>query len=476
MSSAGPGGSRDALTVHRAVCAGERRSVRPLAAASRKPCTRVPPHWASSEEAVMQYAPARLPGTPPGGLTAGIDWASADHAVCVVGAAGVVAGRFGVEHPAGGLRALVSRLAGAGVREAAIERGDGPVVDALLEAGVTVVVITPRQVKNLRARYGAARNKDDRFDAFVLADVLRTDRARLRPLIPDSPATTTLRQACRARQDLVRHRVAVGNQLRAHLLCAFPGMVGLFSRLDSAVSLAFLARFDCQDRAGWLSEKRLAAWLDSAGYSGRTSPAELSRRLRSAPRGATGQHGAASAQVTPRPGRRVRQSQHPDQGPGNPDRRPARRARRRPRLHLAAPLGHRARRPAARRDRRLPGPVPRPPGADLPGRGRAVHPPVRQAQGRHLPLGGQQAAARRGLRLRRRLPPRQPLGRKDLQRRDRPRQRPPPRDTDPRPRLALRDLAVLAKRRLLRPGPPPRPPATTGPPRHRRRASRLTGK
>jgi len=246
----------------------------------------------------MQYVPARLPGTPPGGLTAGIDWASADHAVCVVGAAGVVAGRFGVEHSAEGLRALVSRLARAGVREAAIERGDGPVVDALLEAGVTVVVITPRQVKNLRARYGAAGNKDDRFDAFVLADVLRTDRARLRPLIPDSPATTTLRQACRARQDLVRHRVAVGNQLRAHLLCAFPGMVGLFSRLDSAVSLAFLARFDCQDRADWLSEKRLAAWLDSAGYSGRTSPAELSRRLRSAPRGATGQHGAASAQVT----------------------------------------------------------------------------------------------------------------------------------------------------------------------------------
>ena len=62
--------------------------------------------------------------------------------------------------------------------------------------------------------------------ACVLADVLRTGRARLRPLIPDSPATVTLRQACRARKDLVRHRVAVGNQLRAHLLCAFPGAVG----------------------------------------------------------------------------------------------------------------------------------------------------------------------------------------------------------------------------------------------------------
>ena len=180
----------------------------------------------------------------------------------------------------------------------AIERGDGPVVDALLEAGVTVVVITPRQIKNLRSRYGSAGNKDDRFDAYVLADVLRTDRARLRPLIPDSPATVTLRQACRARQDLVRHRVAVTNQLRAHLLSAFPGMVGLFSRLDSAISLAFLARFDCQDRAGWLSQKRLAAWLKGAGYSGRTDPADLYQRLTSAPRGATGEAGAASAQVT----------------------------------------------------------------------------------------------------------------------------------------------------------------------------------
>src|SRR5256884_9288542 len=111
--------------------------------------------------------------------------------------------------------------------------------------------------------------------AYVLADVLRTDRARLRPLIPDSPATVTLRQACRARQDLVRHRVAVGNQLRAHLLAAFPGMVGLFCRLDSAISLAVLARFGCPDRADWLSVKRLAAWLRGAGYSGRTDPAAL---------------------------------------------------------------------------------------------------------------------------------------------------------------------------------------------------------
>jgi len=142
-------------------------------------------------------------------------------------------------------------------------------------AGVTVVVITPRQVRNLRSRYGSAGTKDDRFDAYVLADVLRTGRARLRPLIPDRPETVLLGQARRARKDLVRHRVAVTHQLRAHLLIVLPGAVGLLSRLDSVISLAFLSRFASQDRADWLSEKRLAAWLKAAGYCGRTSPAEL---------------------------------------------------------------------------------------------------------------------------------------------------------------------------------------------------------
>ena len=47
----------------------------------------------------------------------------------------------------------------------AIERPDGPVVNGLLDAGITVVVISPNQLKNLRGRYGSAGNKDDRFDA-----------------------------------------------------------------------------------------------------------------------------------------------------------------------------------------------------------------------------------------------------------------------------------------------------------------------
>ena len=240
----------------------------------------------------MKSARNTLPTEPANGLTCGIDWACDDHAVSIVDAKGREITRKTIGHNAVGLRDLLTTLQRAGVSEVAIERPDGPVVHALLDAGITVVVISPNQLKNLRGRYGSAGNKDDRFDAFVLADTLRTDRTRLRPLQPDSPATVALRQTCRARKNLVAHRVAIANQLRAHLMIVFPGAVGLFADIDSPISLAFLARFDCQDRADWLSVTRMANWLASVGYSGRTHASELHRRLTAAPRGAAGIDGA----------------------------------------------------------------------------------------------------------------------------------------------------------------------------------------
>jgi transposase len=246
----------------------------------------------------VKSASTTLPEEPPNGVTGGLDWARDDHAVSVVDARGRELCRHSVEHSAAGLRELIAVLRDAGVGEVAIERPDGPVVDALLAAGMTVVVISPNQVKNLRGRYGSAGNKDDRFDAFVLADTLRTDRARLRPLTPDSPATVTLRRTCRARKDLIGHRVAAANQLRAHLRIVFPGAVGLFTAIDSPISLAFLTRFTTQDKADWLSPTRLGKWLASVGYSGKVDPAVLHHRLVAAPRGATGAEAAANAPIT----------------------------------------------------------------------------------------------------------------------------------------------------------------------------------
>jgi transposase len=231
-------------------------------------------------------------------VTAGIDWASTDHAVAVVDARGVQQDRFSIPHTRAGLRQLVRRLEHGGVEDVAIERPDGPVVEALLEAQLRVFVIAPNQIKNLRSRYGSAGNKDDRFDAYVLADVLRTDRARLRPLTRDSEQTITLRMTVRARQDLVRARVAMANQLRAHLQTTLPGAIGLFRDIDSGITLRFLTRFPSQAKADWLSPTRLGNWLAAVGYNHQANRDRLWDHLHDAPRGTTGAEAAARAEIT----------------------------------------------------------------------------------------------------------------------------------------------------------------------------------
>jgi transposase len=243
---------------------------------------RVLPHWAISEEAEMKD---------PTSSFGGVDWATDAHAVAVVDQVGAVIDCFDIENSAAGLDEMCRRLRKHDVRRVAIERPDGPVVDALLNARFEVVVVSSRSVKALRERYGTAGNKSDHSDAYVLADCLRTDGHRWASLEPDSPATVTLRSHVRARKDLIETRVAIANQLRAHLRVVFPGAVGLFWEIDSPISLRFLERFPSTTRARWLSEKRLGAWLVANHYSGRKAHGELYRHLTEAPAGVAGDDG-----------------------------------------------------------------------------------------------------------------------------------------------------------------------------------------
>jgi transposase len=184
------------------------------------------------------------------------------------------------------------------VARVAIERPDGPIVEALLEGGLEVVVVSSRAVKALRTRYGLAGNKADRSDAYILADCLRTDGHRWRSLQTDTPQTQALRASVRSRKDLVATRVSTANQLRAHLQLVFPAAVGLFAEIDSSITLRFLGRFPSADKAAWLSERRLQAWLQANAYCGRRTASELLQRLHTAPPGVRGATAEAQARVT----------------------------------------------------------------------------------------------------------------------------------------------------------------------------------
>jgi transposase len=231
----------------------------------------------------------------------GIDWAADWHDVRV---ADEHTGRLVVEqrfaHDQAGIGALIELLIGQRVARVAIERPDGLLVGRLLAAGIRVLAIHPNQVAAARDRFRAAAGKSDRFDAFVLCELCRTDHHRFAALAPSSDQTLALQALVRTREDLVAVRVHLANQLRAQLDCFWPGAKLIFANPDSPIALAFLARYPSPEAARGLGPKRLHAFLAGHAYSGRRPVSELLDRLRSAPVAAIGEleHDARHSAVT----------------------------------------------------------------------------------------------------------------------------------------------------------------------------------
>jgi len=221
-------------------------------------------------------------------LTVGIDWGSEVHAVCVLDERGETIDRFESKHTREGLERLLKRLAKQGDPKElpiAVERPSGLLIDTLVDAGHPVVPIHPNVVKASRPRYAAVNRKSDPGDAYLLADLLRTDGHRFHRLRPLSNEVKALRALVRGRDDLVAERVALANQLRALLESYWPGAVAIFADIDSPIALAFVKRYPTPHSAARLGVKRLGSFLARHAYCGRRRPEELLDRLRSAPTG-----------------------------------------------------------------------------------------------------------------------------------------------------------------------------------------------
>lgn len=218
----------------------------------------------------------------------GIDWASTKHDVCVLDPQGQLLGRFEIAHSAEGLAELIRRLlrfAAAEELALALERPSGLLVDTLVEAGFPVVPIHPNALKASRPRYSTAGAKSDPGDAYILADLLRTDGHRFAPLRAPSDQTRALRAAVRTRDDLVATRVQLANQLRSLLESFWAGAAAIFAEIDSPIALAFLDSYPTPESAARLGETRLDRFLKRHAYCGRRSAATLLERLRRAPAG-----------------------------------------------------------------------------------------------------------------------------------------------------------------------------------------------
>ena len=91
-----------------------------------------------------------------------------------------------------------------------------------------------------RERYQASSRKDDRFDAFVLAETLRLEHERWRPLAIPSPTLSELRVLVRDRRRVLETQQAIESQLRATLEAYHPAAARLFSSVDRAITLSFV--------------------------------------------------------------------------------------------------------------------------------------------------------------------------------------------------------------------------------------------
>jgi transposase len=227
---------------------------------------------------------------------AGIDWGGTAHAVCVLNERAGPLAQFEIKHTAAGLAELVVRLRKfvhtPTELRVAIERPSGLLVDSLLDAGFALVPIHPNVVKASRPRYRAAAGKCDRSDAYLLADLLRTDGHRFRALAPECEEIRALRARVRTRDALVAQRVALANQLRSLLESFWPGAAAIFTEVDSPIALAFLERYPTPHSAARLGEKRLRSFLATHAYCGRRHPIALLERLRNAAHVPLGEHEA----------------------------------------------------------------------------------------------------------------------------------------------------------------------------------------
>lgn len=102
--------------------------------------------------------------------------------------------------------------------------------------------------------------KNDRLDAEVLAEAVRTDWANFRALLPDSPLAAEIATLARDRQALVREHTRLTNRLRCALNGYFPAALIAFD-LDADSTLAFLERYPTPVAAAKLSAFQIASFL-----------------------------------------------------------------------------------------------------------------------------------------------------------------------------------------------------------------------
>jgi transposase len=204
----------------------------------------------------------------------GIDWAEGHHDIALADGDGKLLARQRISDDAAGLAALLDLLAEHGDSPedpvpVAIETPRGLLVACLRATSRKVYPLNPMSVARYRDRHSVAGRKSDHGDAFVMANVLRTDMHAHRPLPADSELAQAVAVLARAQQDAVWDRTTAHNKLRSHLREYFPGFLAAFAGARDGImrpeARVILAAAPDPASAAKLTLARLRALLKKAG-------------------------------------------------------------------------------------------------------------------------------------------------------------------------------------------------------------------
>lgn len=197
----------------------------------------------------------------------GVDWGSEQDQVCLLRHDGTVVGQRSVRHRAADISACLRWLrdeldADLSCLAVAIERPHCALADALIEQGAEVFHLNPKQTDSLRDRYSTSGAKDDRRDAYVLADSLRLQPRGFLRVLPEEPRLVELRATSRLDDQLQVQISRLANQLRAQLAEIWPELLALSPAANEPWLWSLLQLASSPEQARTLRRSRLAALLE----------------------------------------------------------------------------------------------------------------------------------------------------------------------------------------------------------------------
>lgn len=204
-------------------------------------------------------------------LSIGIDWREAKHDICILNQAGAILKEFTITPTPKGQAMLEAEIASFGIETGqclvGLETASNLVMDFLETRPYTTYVIPPNQAASSRGRFSSSGRRNDHSDAHLVADMLRTDRARFTPWRADGVTVNQMKATLRLIDDLTRSITRYSNRLRAALLRAYPLALELFNDLTTQIGLHFLIAYPSQTTAQQIPFADFAAFCRQHRYS-----------------------------------------------------------------------------------------------------------------------------------------------------------------------------------------------------------------